>query len=220
MCWLESCRDHCPERSCSCQLAPQPVREASVKKYRLGSGRCKGTPLRTSSLLNQRRGDRNSASSCNGVSQDCLCWVQCHLIQNWRNLSCRRLWWMKGAKCEMRLVIEENFLTGMTVGVDRRDSSCVREARKDSGGEMIAFSRLKISPRKSMMREGINIDFSSLLSIQEIAIGWWFSGYVDDSDRVNLHVWSSRPDKHGPGFPEIVTAEPQGLRSWWTHREP
>ena len=101
----------------------------------------------------------DSASSCNGVSQGCLCLVQCRLIQNWRNLSCRRPWWMNGAKWEMRLVMDESFLTGMTVDVDTWDRSCVREARNDSGGEMIAVSRLKWSTRKSMMREGVNIEF-------------------------------------------------------------
>ena len=68
-----------------------------------------------------------------------------------------------------------------------------------------------------MMREGVNIDFFKFIVHPR---GWWFRGEIDDSAWENRHGWSSRPDKHGPGFPEIVTAEPQGLRSWWTRGEP
>ena len=63
--WSRSCSwgDHCPESLCSCQLAPQSVREASVKKNRLGSGAWSGTPWSTSGLLNHHRWDRYSASN-------------------------------------------------------------------------------------------------------------------------------------------------------------
>ena len=40
-------------------------------------------------------------------------------------------------------MMDESFLTGMTVVVDKRDRSCVRETRNDSGGDMIIFSRSK-----------------------------------------------------------------------------
>ena len=103
-----------------CQLAPHPVRDTSVKKNRLVSGRCKGTPLRTSRLLNQWSCVRNFASSWIGVSQDCLYSGKCHFIQNCRNLRCRRPWWIKGAKCDIRLVMEDIFRAGMTLDVDRQ----------------------------------------------------------------------------------------------------
>ena len=51
----ESGVDHSPEIWWSFQLAPQPLRDASMKKNRLGSGRCNGTPVITVGRRNQRR---------------------------------------------------------------------------------------------------------------------------------------------------------------------
>ena len=105
----------------------------------------------------------NSASSWTGVSQDCWCCDQCLFIQNCRNLRWRRPWWIKGTKCDIRLVMEDIFRAGMTVDVDRRDRTLVRESKNESGGETMAHSRLKWSPKKSRMREGSSIDFFQLI---------------------------------------------------------
>ena len=51
----------------------------------------------------------------------------------------------------------------MTVVVDRQDRSWVREVKNEAGGDMMAFSRLKCRSRKSMMREGTNINFCQLI---------------------------------------------------------
>ena len=142
MCW-----DHYPERWRVCQLAPHPVRDAFVKKIRLGFRRCRGTPWRTSRLLNQQSCVRNSASSWIRVSCDCLCCDQCLFIQNCRNLRWRCPWWIKGAKCKIRLVMEDILRAGMTVDVDRWDRTLVREFKNESGGETMACLRLKSVPR-------------------------------------------------------------------------
>ena len=161
MCWEDSGCDHCPHRWRFCYLAPHPVRYASVKKNRLGSGRCKGSPLRTSHLLMQWSCVRNSASSWTGVSQDCLCCDQCLFIQNCRNLRRRRPWWITRAKCNIWLVMEDIFHAGMTVDVDRRDRTLVRESKNESRGETMSRSRLKCCPKKSRMREGSSLDLSN-----------------------------------------------------------
>ena len=163
MCWKDSGEYHFPERWRFCQLAPHPVRDAFVKKNRLGSRRCRGTPWRTSCLLKQRSWERNSASSWIWVSQDCPCWAQCLFIKNCSNLRWRRPWWINGVKCEIRLAMEKILHAGMTVDVDRRHRSLVRESNNESGGDIMALSRLKCSPKKSRMREGSSIDFIQLI---------------------------------------------------------
>ena len=97
ICWSWSWGDHCPESWCSCQLAPHPVREASVKKNRLGSGAWSRAPWSTSGLLNHRRWDRYSVSSWIWESQGWECCYGLVFIQNWRKRSCRCPWWIKGA---------------------------------------------------------------------------------------------------------------------------
>ena len=74
-----------------------------------------------------------------------------------------RPWWIKGAKCEIRLVMEEILRAGMTMDVDRRDRTLVKESKNEFGGEIKARSRLKWSPKKSRMREGTSIDFFQLI---------------------------------------------------------
>ena len=159
----DSGADHSPEIWRSFQLAPHPLRHASVKKNRLGSGRCKGTPVITFCLWNQRRYVRKFASSGIGVSHDCWCWDHRALNQNWRNRRWRQPLYMNGAKCDILLMMDEIFQAGMTVEGDRRDRTLVRVGKKESGGEIRACSRLKCKPRKSRIREGCNIDLSQLI---------------------------------------------------------
>ena len=49
-------------------------------------------------------------------------------------------------------MMEEILRAGMTVDVDRRDRMLVRESKNESGGDIMAFSRLKCKPKKSRMR--------------------------------------------------------------------
>ena len=159
----DSGSDHRPEIWRSFQLAPHPLRDASVKKNRLGSGRCNGTPVITFCLWNQRRYVRKSASNWIGVSHDCWCWDHWALNQNWRNRRWRRPLYMNGAKCDSLLMMDEIFRAGMTVVGDRRDRTFVRVGKNESGGQIKARSRLKCKPRKSRIREGCNIDLSQLI---------------------------------------------------------
>ena len=160
---LDSCCDQTPEICCVCQLAPQPLRDASVKKKRLGSGRRNGTPVITEGWRNQRRYERNSESSLIGVSHDWRCWVHCSLNQSWRKRRCRRPLVINGAKWDSRLIIDETLRADMTVDGDRRERTSVRVGKNESGGDIRACSKLKWRPRKSRMREGCNIDLSQFI---------------------------------------------------------
>ena len=59
--------------------------------------------------------------------------------------------------------LEETLRAGMTINVDRRDRTLVRESKNESRGDIMAFSRLKCRPKKSRMREGSSIDFFQLI---------------------------------------------------------
>ena len=155
--------DHSPEIWLSFQLAPHPLRDASVKKNRLGSGRCNGTPVITVGRWNKRRYERKSASNWIGVSHDCWCWDHWALNQNWTNRRWRQPLDMNGAKWDIRLMMDETFRAVMTVDGDRRDRTSVRVGKNESGGEIRACSKLKCKPRKSRIREGCNIDLSQLI---------------------------------------------------------
>ena len=216
---LDSCCDQTPEICCVCQLAPQPLRDASVKKKILGSGRRNGTPVITEGWRNQRRYERNSESSLIGVSHDWQCWVHCSLNQSWRKRRCRRPLVINGAKWDSRLIIDETLRADMTVDGDRRERTSVRVGKNESGGDIRACSKLKWRPRKSRMREGCNI-CPNLLSIPvtEEVVG--LVEYEEDSVLWMKHGWSSRPDMHGPGCLENVRDEQQELGSLWTLSEP
>ena len=160
---LDSCWDQTPESCCVCQLAPQPLRDASVKKKRLGSGRRNGTPVITEGWRNQRRYDRNSESSLIWVSHDWRCWVHWSLNQSWRKRRWRRPWVINGAKWDSLLIIDETLRADMTVDGDRRERTSVRVGKNESGGDIRACSKLKWRPRKSSMRVGCNIDLSQFI---------------------------------------------------------
>ena len=58
-----------------------------------------------------------------------------------------RTWWIKGLKCEIRLVMDEILGAGMAVDVDRWDRTLVRESKNESGGEMKALWDWNVDPR-------------------------------------------------------------------------
>ena len=102
-----------------------------------------------------------------GLSHGWACWAQRCFIQNWRKRSWSSPWWMKGAKCEILLLIEVILWADMMVDVDRQDRTLVRVSRNDLGGDIRACSRLKWSPRNSSIRKGSGINLLSTPKIVE-----------------------------------------------------
>ena len=78
----------------------------------------------------------------------------------------------KGAKCDIRLVMEDVLRADMTADIDRRDRTLVRECKNESGGENMTCSRLKCSPKKSRMCEGSSIDFFQLIVHPKVCRSW------------------------------------------------
>ena len=68
-------------------------------------------------------------------------------------------------------MIEDILRADMSVDVDRRDRTLVRES-KESGGENIACWILKCTPKKSRMREGSSIDFFQLIVHPKVCRSW------------------------------------------------
>ena len=60
-------------------------------------------------------------------------------------------------------MMEEILHVSMTVDVDRRDRTLVRESKNESGGDIMALLRLKCRPKKSRMRDGSSINFFQLI---------------------------------------------------------
>ena len=140
----------------SWQLAPHPIREASVKKKRLGSGVWSGTPCSTSALQNHWRCEIYSWFSWIWLSHGWACCSQPCFIQNRRKCIWSHLWWMKGAKCET--AVDRSDLMSRH-DVDRRDRMLVSVSRNELGGDIRAYSRLKWRPRNFITCEGARRDF-------------------------------------------------------------
>ena len=94
-CWSSVSQD--PDMGRFFQLARQPDREASMKKYWSGSGFCSGTPWVTLGYVNHRRHNGKSWSKSRLKSYDWLACFHWELSQNWRNQRCRHPRWMNGA---------------------------------------------------------------------------------------------------------------------------
>ena len=91
-------------------------------------------------------------------------------------------------------MMDNIFQVGMTVDVDRWDRTLVRESKNESGGETMACSILKCSPKKSRMREGSSIDFFQLIVHPKVWRSWmvcWVCWRLCSSESARM-IQSSR----------------------------